>query len=332
MSIVILHPSNKTLVFSQYLLPTAGFISSRTHNWVVKLSKKSSLPGFYNRICSSKSPNTSTDSSSQEDSKRFPWKVHLEEWNVPWDWKIVLYVMAPYLMSILFTGIVESKGNSQNAIQSLIQNTDEVAVKFLVDQLLKTVVKLSVLFVFVNPYQPFPEDVFSYRWNQPFNLKNGWVLWGFGGVIAASSCVFLIKSLTSGLHVSQVQNEAEALLRLSPLIGASKISNVSLLAILGILTPICEETIYRGFLLTSLSKWLPVNVSVFLSSVVFTLAHQSPGKSTEIFIFGLALGFVYARTRNLLAPITMHACWNLAVVLILIYFKAQGDDILNYVG
>lgn len=167
MSIVILHPSNKTLVFSQYLLPTAGFISSRTHNWVVKLSKKSSLPGFYNRICSSKSPNTSTDSSSQEDSKRFPWKVHLEEWNVPWDWKIVLYVMAPYLMSILFTGIVESKGNSQNAIQSSIQNTDEVAVKFLVDQLLKTVVKLSVLFVFVNPYQPFPEDVFSYSMMEP---------------------------------------------------------------------------------------------------------------------------------------------------------------------
>ncbi|XP_026424905.1 uncharacterized protein LOC113321232 isoform X3 [Papaver somniferum] len=229
-------------------------------------------------------------------------------------------------------GIVESKGNSQNAIQLSIQNTDEVALKFLVDQLLKTVVKLSVLFVFVNPYQPLPEDVFSYRWNQPFNLKNGWVSWGFGGLIAASSCVFLIKGFTSGLNASQVQNEAEALLRLFPLIGASNISNVSFLAILGILTPICEETIYRGFLLTSLSKWLPVNVSVFLSSVVFTLAHQSPGKSTEIFIFGLALGFVYARTRNLLAPITMHACWNLAVVLILIYFKAQGDDILNYVS
>ncbi|XP_026424903.1 uncharacterized protein LOC113321232 isoform X2 [Papaver somniferum] len=296
MSVVILQPSNKTLVFSQYLLPTTEFILSRKHNLVVKLSKKSSLPGSYNRICCSKSPNTSTESSSQEDSKRFPWKVHLEEWNVPWDWKVVLYVMAPYLMR------------------------------------LKTVVKLSVLFVFVNPYQPLPEDVFSYRWNQPFNLKNGWVSWGFGGLIAASSCVFLIKGFTSGLNASQVQNEAEALLRLFPLIGASNISNVSFLAILGILTPICEETIYRGFLLTSLSKWLPVNVSVFLSSVVFTLAHQSPGKSTEIFIFGLALGFVYARTRNLLAPITMHACWNLAVVLILIYFKAQGDDILNYVS
>ncbi|MCL7041647.1 hypothetical protein MKW94_017231 [Papaver nudicaule] len=332
MSSVILPLSNKTLVFSQYLLPTAGFFLSRKHNWVVKLSKKSSIPGFNNRICSSKSSNTSSESSSQEDSKRFPWKVHLEEWNVPWDWKIVLYVMTPYLMSILFTGIVESKGNSQYAIQTSIQNTDEVAVKFFVDQLLKTVVKLSVLFVFVSPYQPFSEDVFSYRWKQPLNLKNGWALWGFGGLIAASSCVLLIKGVTSGLSVSQVQNEAEALLRLAPLIGASNISNVSLLGVLGILTPICEETIYRGFLLTSLSKWLPVNVSVFLSAAVFTLAHQSPGKATEIFIFGLALGFVYARTRNLLAPITMHACWNLGVVLILIYFKAQGDDMLKYIG
>ncbi|OVA18407.1 Peptidase A1 [Macleaya cordata] len=236
-------------------------------------------------------------------------------------------------------GIVESKGlevlvggpHSQN-VQTSIQSTDEAAVRLFMDQLLKTVIKLSVLYVFVSPYQPFPEDIFSYRWTQPFNLQNGWFSWGVGGLIAASTGVLLIKALISGSNVSQIQNEADSLVRLLPLIGASNISNVSLLGVLGVLAPLCEETIYRGFLLTSLTKWLPVHVSVFLSSVIFTLAHQSPGNSAEIFIFGIVLGLVYTRTRNLLAPITMHACWNLGVIFILIYFQSQGDDIHKYVS
>ncbi|XP_010276954.1 PREDICTED: uncharacterized protein LOC104611555 isoform X2 [Nelumbo nucifera] len=260
----------------------------------------------------------------------------LQAWDVPWDWKIILYVMMPYLMSILLTGIVESAGlgvmqpHAENVTPHL-HGTDEEAIRLFLDELLKTAVKLSVLYVFVSPYQPFPDNVFSYRWHQPFNIQNGWLLWGIGGLVAASSVVFLIKSFISGPDANQIQNEAESLVRLLPFIGVSSISNASLLGILGILAPLCEETIYRGFLMTSLTKWLPVPLSIIVSSIVFTLAHQSPGKSTEILIFGVVLGLVYAQTRNLLAPIIMHACWNLGVIFTLIYFQSQGQDIQKYV-
>ncbi|KAF8380816.1 hypothetical protein HHK36_028310 [Tetracentron sinense] len=222
------------------------------------------------------------------------WSI-LRAWDVPWDWKVALYVMFPYLMR------------------------------------LKTVIKLSILYAFVSPYQPFPEDVFSYKWDQPFNLRNGWILWGSGGLLVASSSVLLFKTFISTSSSSQMQNEAESLVRLLPLVGASNISTASLIGILVFLAPLCEETLYRGFLMTSLTKWLPVHVSVIISAAVFTLAHQSPGKSVEIFIFGLVLGLVYAQTRNLLAPIIMHACWNLGVIFILMYFHSQGYDIQKYI-
>lgn len=42
---------------------------------------------------------------------------------------------------------------------------------------------------------------------------------------------------------------------------------------------------------------------------------------------GTILGLVYAQTRNLVAPIAMHACWNLGVVLMLTYL--QVSDLLS---
>lgn len=100
---------------------------------------------------------------------------------------------------------------------------------------------------------------------------------------------------------------------------------------MGILAPICEEVLYRGFLLASLTKWFPMTFSVVASSTIFTLAHQSPGKSLEIFIFGTVLGLIYAQTRNLLVPITMHALWNWSVILFLTFLHSQGYDMHKYV-
>lgn len=215
---------------------------------------------------------------------------------------------------------------------SQLHSTDEIAIRLFMDQLLKSVAKLSVLYMFVRPHQPFPDDIFSLRWGRPFNLQNGWILWASGGLIFACLAVFVVKALISASSADQTPNQAEFLVQLLPLIGSSNLSTFFLLGTVGILAPICEETVYRGFLMTSLTKCrFPLPVSVALSSALFATAHQSPGKSIEIFIFGLSLGLVYAQTRNLLAPITMHACWNAGVVVILTYLHSQGHEIQKYV-
>ncbi|RWR74924.1 Peptidase A1 [Cinnamomum micranthum f. kanehirae] len=43
------------------------------------------------------------------------------------------------------------------------------------------------------------------------------------------------------------------------------------------------------------------------------------------------LGLVYSQTRNLLAPIALHACWNLGVIVLLTYLQLQGYEIEQYV-
>jgi membrane protease YdiL (CAAX protease family) len=49
----------------------------------------------------------------------------------------------------------------------------------------------------------------------------------------------------------------------------------SLITVTGVLAPLLEETVFRGFLLTSLTKWMPTPVAVLLSSVAFGLCHLS---------------------------------------------------------
>ncbi|KAG1365573.1 hypothetical protein COCNU_12G005730 [Cocos nucifera] len=259
-------------------------------------------------------------------------------WDVPWDWKITACVMMPYLMSAIFTGFMESGGPDgllkpySQTMLSQIHSTDEIAMQLFMDQLLKSVAKLLVLYMFVRPHQPFPDDIFSFRWGRPFNLQNGWILWASGGLAIACFAVFLVKALISASSAGQTPNQAEFLAQLLPFIDSSYLSTFCLLGTLGILAPVCEETVYRGFLMTSLTKCrFPLPVSVALSSALFTIAHHSPGKSIEIFIFGLLLGLVYAQTRNLLAPITMHACWNAGVIIILTYLHSQGHEIQKYI-
>lgn len=279
--------------------------------------------------CSNPSEEPSSDVFSDE--KELP---ILRRWDVPWDWKVTALVMMPYLMSIGFAGLVASSGpegvqHSKHMLNHL-HSTDEQAIEMFTDQLLKAVVKLSVLYMIVRPHQPFPDDIFLLKWRQPLDPQKGWILWAFSGLLVASSAVFLLKILISSSVAGQTQSETEGLVRLLPLIGLSNVSTACLLGMVAIVAPICEETLYRGFLLTSLTKWFPLPVSVVLSSATFAFGHQSPGKFLEIFIFGVVLGLVYSQTRNLLAPITMHACWNSGVILFLTYLQSHGQDIQKY--
>ncbi len=50
----------------------------------------------------------------------------------------------------------------------------------------------------------------------------------------------------------------------------------SLMATTALLAPLLEETVFRGFLLTSLTKWMPVPAAVALSSLAFGMVHLTP--------------------------------------------------------
>jgi len=281
-------------------------------------------------ICSCKNDKTSKDNGADKSFKTLDWPI-LERWDVPWDGKTTLLTMIACGLSFLLTGLAESAAASYLGIQlRQLMSLDERAILLFIDQFLITAVGLTVIYAIVNRYKPLPDDLFCLEWKEPFRLGNGWLLWGGVGVVAASIGVALAGAALTALNGEPPQREVDALLLLLPLIGTSNISTACLIGVTGVLAPIYEETVFRGYLMTSLTKWLPTPVAVLLSASVFAFAHLTPGEFPQLFMLGTVLGFSYAQTRNLLTPITIHAFWNSGVIILLTILRLQGYDLQEF--
>jgi len=95
-----------------------------------------------------------------------------------------------------------------------------------------------------------------------------------------------------------------------------------LFALLCITAGVCEEWIYRGFLLHLFVIELP-NVNgwllVIAAATMFGIAHTYQGRSGGILtgLLGLAFALLYLGSGNLLLPIIMHALLDLRLLLVL---------------
>lgn len=241
-----------------------------------------------------------------------------------------LFLLLPLLVdsgSFVLTGLIETAAIPYTGIQVEELSLDEKAEILFLDQAITTAIVLGVLYTLTKSSNPLPNDIYCYDWREPFNLQRGWLLWAAIGLAGALAAIALTGVAMSSLNSEPPTRETDALVRLLPLIGSSNISTLSLLGITGVLAPILEETVFRGFLMVSLTKWLPSPLAVLLSAAVFSAAHLTPGEFPQLFVLGTALGFSYAQTRNLLTPITIHAFWNSGVILLLTFLQLQGYDI-----
>lgn len=90
-----------------------------------------------------------------------------------------------------------------------------------------------------------------------------------------------------------------------------------------LLGPICEELQFRAFLLPSLARWMPPGAAVALSSLAFAASHGSAARFPMVWLCGCILGWSYAATGNLLAPLVLHAAANLGACALMYRLRRQ---------
>ncbi|KAG0448938.1 hypothetical protein HPP92_027580 [Vanilla planifolia] len=251
----------------------------------------------------------------------------LERWDVPWGWQTVLFTMLACGLSFAWAGLLEAVAYPYLGLHVGEASLDQQAEILLVGQFVVTASVLGVLYGITNTFKPLPNDIFRYDLKDPINLQKGWLLWAGIGLLCAIAIVVLVGFLLNIINSERPEREADVLIKLLPLIGSSSISTICLVGVTGVFAPLVEETVFRGFLMVSLTKWFPTPVSVLLSAAVFAFVHLAPGEFTQLFVFGSILGFSYAQTRNLLTPITIHGLWNTGVILLLIFLQYQGYDV-----
>lgn len=81
-----------------------------------------------------------------------------------------------------------------------------------------------------------------------------------------------------------------------------------------LLTPLCEELFFRGYLLQVLAPY-GRRAAVIATALVFAFAHVGRGL-LPFALLGVLLGALTLRTGSLLAPLLVHGAYNGAIVLI----------------
>jgi uncharacterized protein len=225
-------------------------------------------------------------------------------WKTPWDaetiWQVLIvgfFFLGQIIFPIVFNFLPFNPTNF-----SLRQK----AFYILASYLSLTLASLFVLYWSIKFYFPLPKDWFR------FKIKSNWLVWGVGGYLVALPLVIIISLINQ--QIWDGQGGSNPLLFL-----ALEAQDTVVLAIFyftaSLLAPFYEEIMFRGFLLSSLTRYIPVWAAITISSFIFAIAHLNLSEVFPLAILGMVLGVVYTRSRNLLSSMLVHSLWNSGTLL-----------------
>ncbi len=87
------------------------------------------------------------------------------------------------------------------------------------------------------------------------------------------------------------------------------------LIVLGILSPIVEEVLFRGLVYKRLKIYYEASIAAYISAIIFGIAHFNLIQGLYAFIMGIIFAFVYEKYKSIFAPIIVHLTANIVVVI-----------------
>lgn len=223
-------------------------------------------------------------------------------WPVPWEretiWQVVvLWFIAFFGISLLVIPLsVQLLGLNPATFSPRAQT---LAALFSYTGLVAA--GLFILYFCLKPFLPQPLSWLRINW------KGNWFWWGLAGYLAALPLVIVVSLVNQQLL--QEQGGANPLLEVI-LQSRDGVTIAVLLGMVAVLAPLFEETLFRGFLLPSLTRYLPTWGAIAASGLLFAIAHLNLSDVLPLTVLGMVLGFVYLRSRNLLASMLLHGLWN----------------------
>ena len=260
---------------------------------------------------------------------QFAWKreeswlgtLNQNQWAVPWDWEDTWLVMVAgfFLVGQIVVGIFIAPllRTLAIALKTEFLLTDDVykGILILSSYVALAAGSISVLYFTIKKHLPLDKTWFR------VSTSGAWFPWGLGGYLVAFPLVIGVSVLNSQIWHGQGGSNP-----LLPIVleGRSPVALALFLVTTAIAAPVFEEILFRGFLLPSLSRYFSTWNSVLLSGFIFALVHLSLSEVLPLMVLGIVLGFVYARTQNLLASILLHSLWNAGTILSLYLLGSAG--------
>jgi len=115
---------------------------------------------------------------------------------------------------------------------------------------------------------------------------------------------------------------------------ADSLSLPGLVFVLAVLPAIGEELVFRGVIGRGLVARCGVVRGVFVTSLLFAVAHLHPAHQVSVFPLGVLLHVIYLATRSILAPVLLHFLVNgwaavLAKASVSMQDPGKGNELLT---
>jgi membrane protease YdiL (CAAX protease family) len=225
-------------------------------------------------------------------------------WEIPWTgetiWQVLVVgfffvgqIALPILLGSLGLGVAQLSSRGR-AIYSMVY------------YLLMATGCIAVLWWSIRPYRPVPTGMLRIK------LSGRGMLWGMGGYFVALPLMLGISLINQ--QIWQGQGGSNPLLQ-TVLEEQDPVALLVFFFTAAVAAPLFEEFLFRGFLLPSLTKYMPLWGAIGLSSFIFAAAHLSLSEILPLMLLGVILGTVYTRSRNLLSPMVLHSAWNSVTML-----------------
>ena len=131
----------------------------------------------------------------------------------------------------------------------------------------------------------------------------GWIIVGFVIVYSAAIAYnYILQHVVHNSSQTNVQQLANQNLA-QPILLA-----IAIVAVF--IAPIAEELFFRGFMMEGFRKIMPASLAIFLSGILFALAHVQPGSFVLLLVAGWWLGFMRVRTRSIWPGVFFHMINN----------------------
>lgn len=230
------------------------------------------------------------------------------DWEVPWDaetiWQVLIvgfFFVSQIFLPLFFAIVAQVLGLDTSAF-----TLREQVIFILISYLFMAALGLLVLYLSLKPFAPLPKLWFNVNW------RSNWFLWGLGGYLVAIPLVVVVSILNQQLWQGQGGSNPILFLALQ---AQDTFALAVFFTTASIAAPVFEEIIFRGFLLPSLTRYVPVWGAIVISSVIFAIAHLSPSEILPLTVLGMVLGTTYTRSRNLLSSMMLHSFWNSGTLL-----------------
>ncbi|XP_022881308.1 uncharacterized protein LOC111398575 [Olea europaea var. sylvestris] len=225
-------------------------------------------------------------------------------WAVPWTAETILQVTLLWTVSFWFVGSWMIPFGAHIIGFSKVSLTYRGQALFsLLTDVTEGLAGILILHRCLSRFRPLPSNWFR------FSLKGNWLF-----DVVLGCLMFPLVNCLSQFNLNLLPVLPSTPVTLSSveqsIVARDPIAMALYALVLVVCAPLWEEIVFRGFLLPSLTKYMPVWGSILMSSIGFALAHFNVQRMLPLIFLGVVMGVTYARSRNLLPSILLHSLWN----------------------